>query len=173
MIFCIRLFDYSTKTDYMQHFLPQGLAMFVHPMLYSISKRIRTLFLVSGILLVFSMQANAQAAGNETIMPWTALEEADFYFDVSFTVVKCNPVSKPEILLNAFNEGGNVDAVGFTLKLTDKDGNEATVEIEKFTIGQAEMFIASCSTSDYENLRFEVPEGLDPSSISIDITYNK
>lgn len=131
------------------------------------------LFLASGLLMVFSMQANAQAAGNETIVPWTALEEADFYFDVSFTVVKCNSLAKPEILLNAFNEGGNVDEVGFTLNLTDKDGNEATVEIEKFAIGQAEMFIGTCMNDDYANLKFEVPDGLDPASIKIDITYNK
>jgi len=50
----------------MQHFLPSGLAKNVSPLVISANKTFRKLILASGLLIVFSMQANAQEE-------WTAL----------------------------------------------------------------------------------------------------
>lgn len=155
----------------MQHYLPYRVAKIVNPLLVSASKSIRTLFLASGLLLVFSMQAKAQEP--EYIQNWLPLEEAEFHFDVFFAVVKCSADSEPMVLLNAFNEAGNVDSIGFTLELTDDAGNEATVEIAKFDIAKATMHIASCDSDEHSNLKFAVPEGLDPATMKIAITYNK
>ena len=109
----------------------------------------------------------------EFIQMWHPLEEAEFQFDVTFAVVKCTADSKPIILLNAFNEAGNVDKIGFTLELTDANDNQATIEVAKFEIGKAQMQIASCDSDEYSNLRLDVPEGIDPATLSIKITYNK
>ena len=143
----------------------------LHHLVLSFAKKIRTFLLASGLLIVFSMQAKAQDP--EYIQMWHPLEEAEFQFDVTFAVVKCTADSKPIILLNAFNEAGNVDKIGFTLELTDANDNQATIEVAKFEIGKAQMQIASCDSDEYSNLRLDVPEGIDPATLSIKITYNK
>ncbi len=127
-------------------------------------------------LLFFSGPDRAQAQSEsepDYIQGWTALEEAEFHFDVLYAVVKCSPDSKPMILLNAFNEGGNVKSIGFTLNFTDGKGKKAQHIVKKFDIEFADMQIASCDSDEYENLKFAVPEGLDAASLSIEITYNK
>ncbi len=126
------------------------------------------------VVLAFCLTPTfAQAQQPEYIQPWILLEEADFHFDVQFAVVKCSPSSDPVILLNAFNEAGNVDRIGFTFDLTDAQNNQATIEVPEFAIGQAQMFQASCDSDEYSHLRLAIPEGVDPATISIDITYNR
>lgn len=137
----------------------------------SFTKKFRLLFLgLSLLALSFSSQAQSDP---EVIQNWQRLEEADFYFDVSYSVVKCSADATPIILLNAFNEGGAVSAIGFTLKISDKAGNSATVEIDKFNTGFGDMYIASCGSEEHSNLKFNVPDGIDATSLSIEITYNK
>ncbi|MBO3696888.1 hypothetical protein [Roseivirga sp. E12] len=133
-------------------------------------------FLIS--LLFFGGPYWAQAQSEtqtepEYIQGWTALEEAEFHFDVLYAIVKCSPESNPMILLNAFNEGGNVKSIGFTLNFTDGKGKTAQHIVEKFDIAFADMQIASCDSDEYKNLKFPVPTGLDPSNLAIEITYNK
>ncbi len=118
-------------------------------------------------------QAQSENQEPEFIQGWKALEEAEFHFDVMYAVVKCNPDSQPMILMNAFNEGGNVSSIGFTLDFTDGNGNTAQHIIEKFDIEFADMQIASCDSDDNAHLKFAVPDGLDAASLSIEITYNK
>ena len=133
-------------------------------------------FYASFLISVFySVGLNSSYAQTEPeyIQGWKALEEAEFHFDVLYAIVKCSPDSKPMILLNAFNEGGNVDSIGFTLDFTDGNGKKAQHIIEKFDIEFADMQIASCTSDEYKNLKLDVPEGLDVSSLSIKITYNK
>lgn len=136
------------------------------------TKTFQTLLLASGLLIVFSVQASAQSEP-EYLKFWTALEEAEFYFDTMFAVVKCDENASPQILLNAFNEAGNVSEIGFTLELTDANGNSATVEVPKFAIGQAEMQIASCESDENAHLRLPLPDGIDGATVEIEITYNK
>ena len=107
----------------------------------------------------------------EYLQNWTQLKEADFYFDVSYAVVKCSPTSKAKVLLNAFNEGGSYLKVGFKLALKDANGNKAIVEIEPFATKLGDMFIASCGEEDHSNLKFDVPEGIDGATMKIEITY--
>ena len=155
----------------MQHFLPIRLAKHVNLLLISFSKKIKLLLLTCGLLVAFSMQASAQEP--EIIKGWDNLEEADFFFDVYFRIVKCSGDSDPEIQLIAFNEGGKVSAVGFDLVIKDEAGNSASHKVEKFDIEFGQTFMTSCENDDHSNLKFPVPEGIDPYTISIDITYNK
>lgn len=129
----------------------------------------RFCILMITLLLPLGMTAQSEP---EVIQQWTVLEEAEFYFDVSYTVVKCSPTATPVVLMNAFNEGGIETNVGFTLALTDANGNTAEVTIPLFQSNLADMFIASCDSDEHANLRFEVPQGMDANSLSISITYN-
>lgn len=126
------------------------------------------------VALIYSSSFNAQAQSEpDIIKDWASLEEADFFFDVYYRVLRCDMASKPMIHLIAFNEGGNVDAVGFSLVIKDGTGKTANHEVPKFEIGFAKTFKASCDNDDYDYLKLEVPEGFDYRSIEIDITYNK
>lgn len=156
----------------MQLLLPTGSMKLIDSFVRFSTNKFRMLFFSWMLFLGFMINANAQTQP-EYIQNWTPLEEAEFQFDVFYAVVKCHPFSDPMIFINAFNEAGNVDAIGFTLEFQDEAGNKATVEIEKFEIGKAEMYVPSCRNDDHSNLKFEVPDGLDPATLSIEITYNK
>ena len=108
----------------------------------------------------------------EFIQNWTPLEEAEFHFDVSYAVVKCNPVAEPIVIMNAFNESGTFPKVGFTLAISDSAGNTAVVEIPLFATKLGDMFIASCDSEDHSYLRFAVPPRIDAATMKIAITYN-
>lgn len=108
----------------------------------------------------------------EFIQNWTTLTEAEFHFDVSYAVVKCNPVAEPIVIMNAFNEGGAHPKVGFKLAISDDAGNKAEVIIPLFATKLGDMFIASCESEEHANLKFAVPAGIDAASMKIAITYN-
>lgn len=123
---------------------------------------------------IFCNTINAQSKKTEPIyiQNWTRLEEAKFYFDVAYAVVKCSPTSKEKVIMNAFNEGGIYLKVGFKLAFKDAAGNEAQVEIAPFETKRGDMFIASCDSEEHANLRFDVPKGIDASTMKISIIYN-
>lgn len=123
-------------------------------------------------LIVFLPSGLFAQTEPEFIQNWTFLEEAEFYFDVSYAVVKCNPDAEPVVIMNAFNEGGTYPKVGFNLAISDAAGNTAEVEIPLFATKLGDMFIASCESDDHSNLRFAVPAGIDAATMKIAITYN-
>lgn len=135
-----------------------------------IQRQTKRLIMLS--LIVFLPSGLFAQTEPEFIQNWTFLEEAEFHFDVSYAVVKCNPVADPVVIMNAFNEGGAYPRVGFTLAISDAAGNAAEVEIPLFATKLGDMFIASCESDDHSNLRFAVPAGIDASSMKIAITYN-
>ena len=99
------------------------------------------------------------------------LEEAEFHFDVSYAVVKCNSTEVPVVIMNAFNEGGSHSLVGFILDISDNSGNKSQIVIPAFKTNLGDMFIASCDSEDYSYLKFEVPSNIDIDTMKIDITY--
>jgi hypothetical protein len=133
-------------------------------------KNVLTLLFLTIMLSSSTTMVSAQTEP-EYIQNWTQLEEAKFYFDVSYAVVKCSPTAKAKVIMNAFNEGGTFPKVGFKLALKDAAGNKAQVEIPLFKTKLGDMFIASCDSDEHANLRFDVPAGIDPLTMTIEITY--
>lgn len=129
--------------------------------------------LLAGLLFLASASPVRAQSQGEVIQNWTMLEEAEFYFDVAYSVVRCQLGSEAMIMLDAFNEGGKVSAVGFSLKIKDANGKEATHEVEKFEIAFAATQRGKCETDEFSYLKFPVPDGIDPATLSIEITYNK
>jgi hypothetical protein len=122
------------------------------------------------MVLFFSITLSAQAEP-EVLKNWTVLEEAEFHYDVSYSVVKCSPTSKATVLMNAFNEDGTNPKVGFTLNFSDADNNTAQVIVAPFASNLGDMFIANCNSEEYSNLKFNFPENIEISSMKIEITY--
>lgn len=167
---CIRLNKSQPKRTYMQLNLPTWSMYLIDNLANLFTRKIIKCFLGMG-LLTLSFYAQAQS-DPEYIQHWTALEEADFYYDVSYAVVKCSEDAAPMVLLNSFNEGGTYKSVGFTLSIKDEGGNEAEVIIEPFESKLGDMFIASCDSDEHSNLKFAVPSGIDAKTMTIEITYN-
>tara|TARA_B110000116_G_scaffold194834_1_gene169651 strand:+ start:205 stop:624 length:420 start_codon:yes stop_codon:yes gene_type:complete len=122
------------------------------------------------MVFFFTITLSAQIEP-EVLKNWTSLEEADFYFDVSFAVVKCSPTAKALILINTFNEDGTNPKVGFTLNFLDDKGNTAQIIVAPFASNLGDMFIASCSSNEHSNLKIEYPENIELATLKIDITY--
>lgn len=120
--------------------------------------------------LFFTISLSAQSEP-EVLKNWTALEEAEFYFDVSYSVVKCSPDSKAMVLINAFNEDGTNPKVGFTLDFSDSKGNKAQVVIAPFASKLGDMMNADCTSDTHSNLKFDFPENIELSSVKTEITY--
>jgi len=120
--------------------------------------------------LFFTISLSAQSEP-EVLKNWTALEEAEFYFDVSYSVVKCSPDSKAMVLINAFNEDGTNPKVGFTLDFSDSKGNKAQVVIVPFASKLGDMMNADCTSDTHSNLKFDFPENIEFSSVKTEITY--
>ena len=123
-------------------------------------------------MIGFHVLASAQTEPT-IIKGWNPLEEADFLFDVYYQVVKCDPTGSAEVHFWAFNEGGNVGAVGFTLTLKDEDGTEVIHNVEKFEIGLGQSYKADCANDDYPYLKITLSEEMDLETMSIDIIYIK
>jgi hypothetical protein len=129
---------------------------------------------LNGVLtaLMFLCTVNVSAQTSpEVLKDWTALEEAEFHFDVSYSIVKCTSNSKTMVILNAFNEDGTHPKVGFTLKFSDDKGNSEEVIVKPFATRLGDMFIGSCDSNEHANLRFEYPNNVDLSTLKIEITY--
>jgi hypothetical protein len=125
---------------------------------------ITSLFLLSSVLTYSQSEP-------EVLKNWTALEEAEFHFDVSYSIVKCSPASKATVLMNTFNEDGTNPKVGFTLDFSDASGNKAQVIVAPFASKLGDMFIASCASEAYSNLKFDCPDNIDLSTMKVKITY--
>jgi hypothetical protein len=125
---------------------------------------ITSLFLLSSVLTYSQSEP-------EVLKNWTALEEAEFHFDVSYSIVKCSPASKATVLMNTFNEDGTNPKVGFTLDFSDNKGNKAQVVVAPFASKLGDMFIANCASDEHSNLKFDCPDNIDLSTMKIKITY--
>ncbi|MBL4642824.1 MAG: hypothetical protein JKY44_04445 [Flavobacteriaceae bacterium] len=127
-------------------------------------------FSIFTFLLFLTLTISAQSSP-QVLTEWTALEEAEFLVDTSYQIIKCSPESTPEILLNVFNEAGMKTSFTIVLHFSDASNNQKDVEIIFTNIKQGEMRIASCTNNQYSNLKFNVPEGINVSSLKLTITY--
>ena len=128
------------------------------------------LFSIFTFLLFFTLNLSAQS-NPEILKDWTALEEAEFLVDTSYQIVKCSPDSKPEVLMNVFNEAGMKTSFDIILHFSDANNNKKDVTLNFTNIKQAEMRIASCTNNQYANLKFNVPDEIEISSLKLTITY--
>ncbi|WP_299671033.1 hypothetical protein [uncultured Polaribacter sp.] len=134
-----------------------------------IKRHVPTVFFLSFVL--FCSSFSFAQSNIETLKNWTALEEASFHYDVSYSVVKCSTNSNATILINAFNEDGTNPKVGFTLDFSDNKNNTAQIVVAPFASKLGDMFIASCSSSEHSNLKFDFPANIELASMKIKITY--
>jgi len=118
----------------MQHFLPYGLAKFVSPLVVTINKSFRTLLLASGLLLVFSMQANAQD-------DWTPVATIDGV-EISYMKSKCN--YSEVYFFKAVNTSNSSVALDLSFKITLDETQSASGELGSLELPGSGELVSSC-----------------------------
>lgn len=119
------------------------------------------------LFYLFGLSSSFAQSEPEYIQKWTQLPEAEFFFDTAFAVIKCSPDSEPIIVMEVFNEGGNVSGVSFELIIGDKDRNQANVTIPRFEIAPSKYLRHKCGDPDTKFLEIKAPKGIDPLSMFI------
>ena len=121
-------------------------------------------------LLAFGLNTTSLVAQDPAVhSEWVALEESPKLIDVSYRVITCTGAN-PEIHFNVFNENASAQSLSFSLEITDNgSGNKTTVSVTNLSLSSAEMRIASCDA--YPELKIAVPDGFNPSNLSLHISY--
>lgn len=119
-------------------------------------------------------QAVAQSSGPTYPMEqtmWTGLEESATMVDVSYRVMKCDASAPSQVMLQVFNEGGLVSAIGFTLTIED-NASEASFShtVSSFPVSVGSIVTGQCGSTS--NLIIDLPAGYDGSNLHVDINYN-
>ncbi len=129
-------------------------------------KRIIVTFLI-GVLIAFQSTAFAQSLKNNTLS--SGAFEAEFHFDVFYSIVDCDGTKT--LLITAFNESGAKTEVGFDLEFVDALGNKQTFQVPIFKSKMSEMFQTTCESDQNSFLKFAVNKEFDFKSIAGSIKF--
>jgi hypothetical protein len=109
------------------------------------------------MLLAFQSISFAQSIPNSVMK--SGAFEAEFHFDVFYSIVLCN--GERTLLITTFNESGTKTQVGFDIEFADADGTKQTVQVPIFSSKLAEMLRSSCGSDTNSFLRFKLDESID------------
>ena len=124
-------------------------------------------------LVLMSLAGSAFAQSPTYHQGWTTLEEHPNHIDVSYAVVQCDSNSGSEIVFHVFNENPSTQLLSFTVEIEDDaTGNTSTYSVTNLSLGLGAMLQAECGSTVNSSLRTAVPSGYNPSSLTVDITYN-
>lgn len=101
---------------------------------------------------------------------WNNLPDDSNHVDVAYRVINCN--GSDQIHLNVFNENNNLSSITFTLTITDTSSNQSTTQtFSNYAISFGAMHIADCGSTQYGNLKLNLPSGYDPNAIQVQISF--
>lgn len=103
---------------------------------------------------------------------WEMLIESNTLLDVSYRVVKCT--STPQIHLLIFNENVYDQTAAFDLEITDSSTGQKFTKSISFSTKKATVYKAMCdSDASLNALKFDLPAGYNPSTLSVKITLKQ
>lgn len=138
-----------------------------YPNLTSLLRRnLKALILAVIMLAPISNSLSAQTEP-EIIKGWSQLPEAEFFFDSAYAVLKCDSEASPKIVLEVFNEGGNVNSISFEITIMDHTGTTSEITVPKFDIAPSKYLRFKCGDPELEFLSFDIPEGIDATTLFI------
>jgi hypothetical protein len=121
------------------------------------------------VFYAFSFFQTAQAQSVKNNVLSSGAFEAEFYFDVFYSIVDCE--GQRVVLITAFNESGLKQNVGFDIMLEDSKGTKQLLRVPIFLSKQAEMFQTSCESSNHSFLKFNLDKNFDVETISSKIEF--
>ncbi len=122
---------------------------------------VKTSTLLILMLIAFQSVSYAQSIPN-TVLKDGAFE-AEFHFDVYYSIVLCN--GERTVLITSFNESGTKTQVGFDIEFADASGNKQTLQVPIFSSKQSEMLRSTCGSDTNSFLRFKLNENIDLKSL--------
>lgn len=125
------------------------------------------------LLLVVNLNvASAQDQGGVIYKDWLHIAERPDYVDVSARIIKCDNANTNQVHFFIFNEGAENSNVKFTVTITNLKTNESFSREVTHKVDRAVMLRAMCGDETLNDLKVDIPNGYDPTNISISITFN-
>jgi hypothetical protein len=103
---------------------------------------------------------------------WTKLPDSPTHLEVSWKTTKCSPLEADQIRLFVFNESGNARTADFTLTISDQGQSNVTHTVAGFALTAGQSVTANCGSGIIPELTIDIPNGFDPNTLTISITYN-
>lgn len=123
-------------------------------------------------LNVASAQDQGQGQGGVIYKDWLHIAERPDYVDVSARIIKCDNSNTNQVHFFIFNEGAENSNVKFTVTITNLKTNESFSKEVTHKVDRAVMLRAMCGDETLNDLKVDIPNGYDPTNISISITFN-
>ncbi len=125
-------------------------------------------FLIFALCTLGILQSGqAQSIKNDVLS--SGAFEAEFHFDVFYSIVDC--AGTKTLLITAFNESGSKKEVGFDIEFSDAIGNKQTFQVPVFKSKISDMFQTSCESDQNSFLKFAVTKDFDFKTISGTIKF--
>lgn len=103
---------------------------------------------------------------------WEMLIESNTLLDVSYRVIKCD--ATPQIHLLIFNENVFDQTAAFDLEITDVASGQKFVKSINFSAKKTTVYKALCdSDASLNALKFDLPSGYNPASLTVKITLKQ
>jgi hypothetical protein len=125
-------------------------------------------FLIFALCTLGILQSGqAQSIKNDVL--FSGAFEAEFHFDVFYSIVDCDGTNT--LLITTFNESGAKTDVGFDIEFADAIGNKQTFQVPIFKSKMSEMLQTSCGSNQHAFLKFPVTKDFDFKTISGTIKF--
>lgn len=130
----------------------------------------RKLLLGLVLFLTATISASAQSSAEKIYKDWSDHIESKNIVDVSYRILKCNGVDQVHFLV--FNENTIDQQVAFSVEITNEATKAKVTKEVSFAATKATIYKAECdSDSKLANLKLTLPEGYNPETTSIKITF--
>lgn len=125
------------------------------------------------ILMITLLLPLGMTAQSETVYQnWTMIEEnEDIMIEVSGKVLKCDFMNPTQLYIEIFNESSIDQVAHFNLILTNPQTNAEEVHEISLSVLQGAIKKPSCENDDYPSLRLNIPDGWDPATVQLSLTF--
>lgn len=138
-----------------------------------LGKKLLAFLFVALSTMFFSSEIFAQSGTETVYKDWLRAAESANHVDVSTRIVQCDAASAPQVQLFIFNEGSNNPVVSMNVLITNNDGNQSFTTTVVKSVEKGTMIQPKCdSDTATEGLKINLPEGYNPSNLTISVTFN-
>ena len=135
-------------------------------------KLLAFLFVVLSTMLSTSA-IYAQAPTETVYKDWLRAAESANHVDVSTRIVKCDENSPAQVQLFIFNEGSSNPVINMNVTIVNNDGAQSFSTNVIKNVEKGTMIQPTCeSNAATDGLKISLPEGYNPSNLTVTVTFN-
>jgi len=154
---------------------PKNLTKVRQRKLLSLGRKPKPIMMLVALLMVFMIYPASDVFSQSYPIEhqtWLQIAEADDQgLEASFMVSKCTASAKDSVFILIFNEKPQKDTTDISVKIFNAAGTDSVENKQTLELGIAEMIIPSCGVGANGNLKFPVPSGYDPKTLTVTVTF--